>query len=165
VIGNDIVDLAVAEVESNWRRKGYLDKIFTMKEQLLISKACNPEIMVWMLWSRKEACYKIFNRQTHIRIFNPIQFECSEMVFENKAFFGTVQFKEKVYYTKTEINEEVVYSVAVFMKSDFSKIKELRKPKMLLKIDGIPNRYDVKLDVLMPVSISHHGRFIRIISI
>jgi hypothetical protein len=38
VIGNDIVDLA-ARKESNWKRPGYLNKIFTTKEQLLISSA------------------------------------------------------------------------------------------------------------------------------
>jgi phosphopantetheinyl transferase (holo-ACP synthase) len=35
VIGNDIVDLALARKESNWKRPGYLNKIFTTKEQLL----------------------------------------------------------------------------------------------------------------------------------
>jgi hypothetical protein len=41
VIGNDIVDLALARKESNWKRPGYLNKIFTTKEQLLISSAEN----------------------------------------------------------------------------------------------------------------------------
>jgi hypothetical protein len=36
---NDIVDLALARKESNWKRPGYLNKIFTTKEQLLISSA------------------------------------------------------------------------------------------------------------------------------
>jgi phosphopantetheinyl transferase (holo-ACP synthase) len=53
VIGNDIVDLALARKESNWKRPGYLNKIFTTKEQLLISSAENPNTMVWNLWSRK----------------------------------------------------------------------------------------------------------------
>jgi phosphopantetheinyl transferase (holo-ACP synthase) len=63
VIGNDIVDLALARKESNWKRPGYLNKIFTTKEQLLISSAENPNTMVWNLWSRKEAAYKIIIEQ------------------------------------------------------------------------------------------------------
>ncbi len=59
MIGNDVVDLALAKVESNWQRKGYLDKLFTTKEQNLIFCSENPTIMVWILWSRKEAVYKI----------------------------------------------------------------------------------------------------------
>jgi hypothetical protein len=38
VVGNDIVDLALGR-KSNWKRPGYLNKIFTTKEQLLISSA------------------------------------------------------------------------------------------------------------------------------
>ena len=32
-IGNDIVDLNLAKTESNWQRKGFLEKQFTQKEQ------------------------------------------------------------------------------------------------------------------------------------
>ena len=33
MIGNDIVDLDLARKESNWKRKGFLDKIFSLQEQ------------------------------------------------------------------------------------------------------------------------------------
>ena len=55
MIGNDIVDLALAEKESNWKRKGFIDKIFTPQEQSLIKTSINQEIIIWNLWSRKEA--------------------------------------------------------------------------------------------------------------
>ena len=55
MIGNDIIDLALARKESNWLRSGFLDKIFTLREKLLISNSQNPETTVWNLWSRKEA--------------------------------------------------------------------------------------------------------------
>jgi hypothetical protein len=55
VIGNDIVDLALARKESNWKRMDFR-KNFHCQEQLLISNAENPEIMVWNLWG-KEAAY------------------------------------------------------------------------------------------------------------
>ena len=64
MIGNDIVDLALTRKENNWKRNGFLDKIFTVKEQILITNSENPEFTVWNLWSRKEATYKIINRQT-----------------------------------------------------------------------------------------------------
>ena len=79
MIGNDIIDLALALKESNWKRKGFLDKIFTKNEQLLILNTQNPEVMVWNLWSRKEAAYKIYNRQTGIRGYFPLQLECFNM--------------------------------------------------------------------------------------
>ena len=45
MIGNDIVDLALAQKESNWKRKGFLNKIFTEKEQLLILNAKNNDYL------------------------------------------------------------------------------------------------------------------------
>ena len=82
MIGNDIVDLALAKKESNWQRNRFLDKIFTKNEQQIILNDANPEIMVWNLWSRKEAAYKIYNRETGIRGFFPLQLEC---FYENDA--------------------------------------------------------------------------------
>ena len=37
-IGNDIVDLSLAKIQSNWQRKGFLEKQFTQKEQIEILK-------------------------------------------------------------------------------------------------------------------------------
>ena len=39
MIGNDIIDLSLAETESNWQRKGFLEKQFTAKEQAIIDTA------------------------------------------------------------------------------------------------------------------------------
>ena len=47
MIGNDVVDLALAKIESNWQRKGFLNKIFTENEKILIQKSKNQELMVW----------------------------------------------------------------------------------------------------------------------
>ena len=36
MIGNDIVDLKLAKNQSNWQRKGFLEKQFTEEEQKTI---------------------------------------------------------------------------------------------------------------------------------
>ena len=41
MIGNDLVDLKVASVESNWKRPRFLDKVFTIEEQQLIMNSKN----------------------------------------------------------------------------------------------------------------------------
>jgi phosphopantetheinyl transferase (holo-ACP synthase) len=112
VIGNDIVDLALARKESNWKRPGYLNKIFTTKEQLLISSAENPNTMVWNLWSRKEAAYKIYNRATGIRGYFPLNLECA---YENSTT-GSVACKGYTFYTKTVIDAEKIHTIAVTCK-------------------------------------------------
>jgi phosphopantetheinyl transferase (holo-ACP synthase) len=165
MIGNDIVDLALAEKESNWKRKGFLDKIFTENEQLLISNAENPTIMVWNLWSRKEAAYKIYNRQTQIRGYFPLQLECFDMDRIDGFTFGKVEVKGQIYYTKTEITSQFIHTIAVENVQDFGIIKTLITRKKIQKNNGIPNYYEKENSVSRPVSISHHGRFEQIISI
>lgn len=157
MIGNDIVDLALAKKESNWKRKGYLDKIFTLKEQLLISTAENPEIMVWNLWSRKEAVYKIYNRQTGLRAFIPLKLECSQVDLE----IGIVTCNGETYFTKTEITNQYVNTVAVLKKSDFNNISVLDNDTKVTKLNGIPFiASDNKI-----VSISHHGNFKQMVTL
>ncbi|RZM18358.1 MAG: 4'-phosphopantetheinyl transferase superfamily protein, partial [Pedobacter sp.] len=53
MIGNDIVDLLQASKDSDWNRKGYLDKIFTEEEQFLIASEMHSSLVVWLLWSMK----------------------------------------------------------------------------------------------------------------
>ena len=165
MIGNDIVDLDLARKESNWKRKGFLDKIFTKNEQLLISKAEDPEVMVWNLWSRKEAVYKIYNRQTQIRGYFPLQLECLDLEIIDGIIFGKVIIKENIYYTKTEITAQCINTIAVKNVLDFDRIKTLENRKNIQKNNGIPSCFEKVNSDPRPISISHHGRFERIIAV
>lgn len=161
MIGNDIVDLALAQKESNWKRPRFLEKIFTYKEQRLIHNALKPDEMVWNLWSRKEAVYKIYNRETGIRAYIPIQLEC---IYEN-ATFGKVICKGKNYYTKTTILGDQIHTIAVVEKSFFNQIVNLKSTDVLNKINGVPFRIAIDTNAVKPVSISHHGRYKATITI
>jgi phosphopantetheinyl transferase (holo-ACP synthase) len=163
MIGNDIVDLVLAQKESHWKRDRFLDKIFTQNEQLLILNSNNPAIMVWNLWSRKEAAYKIYNRQTNIRGYFPLQLECFDLEITNEVILGKVVMKNRIYYTKTEISSECIDTIAVEKQSNFDTIKTLENRNNIQKINGIPNYFENKNSVSRPVSISHHGRFERIV--
>lgn len=153
MIGNDIVDLAKAKKESNWQRKGFLDKLFTENEQELITTADHPELMVWNLWSRKEAAYKIYNRQTGERFFNPKCFVCEA----DEVVFGTNH-----YYTQTQITPDFIYTIAVTSRDKFESIQHLESRDAVQKKNGIPNWFDLVEGKLHPASITHHGRFARI---
>ena len=155
MIGNDIVDLALARKESNWKRKGYLEKIFTKEEQLLISHSQNPGNMVWNLWSRKEAVYKIYNRETQIRKFNPLELVC----FDTHLIIGKVIYEGHIYFVKTEVTDEYIHSVAVTNADHFDKIKRVDSKIKVEKQNGLPFILNIENQVLKPISISHHGRF------
>ena len=155
MIGNDIVDLALAKKESNWQRKGYLDKIFTQKEQLLIKNAVNPEAMVWNLWTRKEAAYKIYNRETNIRTYMPLKLECD---FESNSL-GTVCCNGFIFYTTTKIYQESIYTIAVAQKEYLHQISTITLETKISKLNDIPFIIDESTLISHPVSITHHGRF------
>ncbi|WP_348824765.1 4'-phosphopantetheinyl transferase family protein [Flavobacterium aestuarii] len=161
MIGNDIVDLELARKESNWKRKGFLDKIFTRHEQVLIHNSSNPELMVWNLWSRKEATYKIYNRCTGIKGYFPRKLQC---YYENQSL-GKVQIDDFVFYTQTEITTDYVYTIAVSDIFLFDKIKLLETSDNIKKTNGIPCIIDIDSNIIQPVSITHHGRFQKAISI
>ena len=163
MIGNDIIDLALARKESNWKRRGFIDKIFTVKEQLLISNSQNPETTVWNFWSRKEAAYKIYNRQTQIRAYIPLQLECSNIKIKDGIVYGKVICDDIIYYTKTIITSEYIETNAVLNPSDFDKIKTLNSSVKIIKTKCIPNFFDSENKTFKPISKSHHGRFERII--
>ena len=161
MIGNDIIDLDLARKESNWKRKGFLDKVFSLQEQFQILNDPNPEIMLWSLWSRKEASYKIYNRITGIRGYFPCRLQCH---YEDENS-GTVSIDGFVFYTQTQITNDYIYSIAVAEIPIFSKIKSLDSLENIKKENGIPYILDAVSNEINPVSITHHGRFQKVISV
>lgn len=161
MIGNDVVDLALARKESNWKRKGFLDKLFTPKEQSLIANSQNPETTVWNLWSRKEAAYKIYNRQTQIRAFIPLQLECFDLEQQDGSIYGKVLCYDHVYFTKTTIASDCIETIAVLQSTDFDTVKYLSSTESSIKINGIPNYFNPDKQAMQPMSKSHHGRYER----
>lgn len=164
MIGNDIVDLHLAKKESNWNRNGFLDKIYTKNEQKLILAAENPDLSVWNLWSRKEAAYKIYNRSTRIRAFNPTKLECLDVSIDENESFGIVQLDDFIYLTKTTVNADFINSIAFVDKRQkyHSEIFEIEAyPSFLKEQKIIKNQFGIpcfhhKNEL---VSISHHGRY------
>jgi phosphopantetheinyl transferase (holo-ACP synthase) len=161
MIGNDIVDLETAKRESNWRRKGFLNKIFTLDEQSLILNSEKPEMVVWNLWSRKEAAYKIYNRESKISGYFPVKLVC----FYESENSGTVTINNMLYYTRSTITKDYIYTVAVSRKNDLNEIVVLDKKTEIYKTNGIPYIIDAITKSEIPVSISHHGRFIMSVRI
>ncbi|GAB4017828.1 4'-phosphopantetheinyl transferase family protein [Spirosoma koreense] len=111
MIGNDIVDLAQARRESNWRRKGFLDKLFTLAEQRLIRNADDPDALVWTLWSMKESAYKLVVQETGQRFFAPHKLICRIVRTDATSIAGYVSY-QKTYSTLSTLTDRYVASVA-----------------------------------------------------
>lgn len=147
MIGNDIVDLILAKTQSNWQRVGFLQKIFTLEEQHLILSSKNPDVMVWLLWSMKEAAYKINNRQTGIRNFAPTSLKCN-------LDQTTVLIGSQLYYTRSSINSNYIHTVSATSLGQLDKIKTF--------IYQSP-QHPINYKNTNPESISHHGRYLALI--
>ena len=133
MVGNDIVDLNLASKESNWQRKGFLEKQFTKKEQREILAAENPFLKVWLFWSMKEAAYKCYTQNFEKRFFAPQKFEC-RLSSEDT---GVVIFKELPFYTSSDLTTFYIHTTAedIFIEnnSEIRMYKGIGKPNFVAK--------------------------------
>lgn len=165
MIGNDIIDLHQSRRESNWQRKGFQEKIFTAQEQWLIANNTDPEMLVWLLWSMKEAAYKILNRQTKIREFIPKKLTCKLLSYDGNNATGQVVYFENIYHTKTLLCKDLIHTIAVNYLEDLDQILEIEKKDILKDTDGVPWINTHGHHYNKAVSISNHGRFEKIVTI
>ncbi len=119
MIGNDIVDLALAKKKSNWNRPRFLDKIFTLKEQKYILKSQEPEKMVWLLWSMKESAYKLHVQVYGKRFFAPKRFASTIIDLGQKESFGEVICDDYQCFTQSEISNQFVHTISKLDKKDY----------------------------------------------
>jgi phosphopantetheinyl transferase (holo-ACP synthase) len=124
VIGNDIIDLEVAGINSRWKEQRFLDKLFSVEEQAFIMAEEHRFNNIWRLWSMKESAYKIYSRNLKLSIFNPKFFSC-EITSET---FGTVYFDNYTVNTTTEYTSNTIYTTTQIQEtSRFTEHCELRQ--------------------------------------
>lgn len=129
MIGNDIVDLEKARLESNWRRPRYLDKICTASEQQLIMEAQNPASMLWLMWTMKEAAYKAENSISGARLYAPSQLLCRQITINDQneegelRASGEVQYKKYTFQTRSLINDQMIHTICCLNEQDFSDLQ------------------------------------------
>ena len=148
MIGVDLVDLKRAELDSNWKRKRYLQKIFTKEEQELICNYNDSNLMVWILWSMKEAAYKIWSRNTGHRVYAPTSLRC-ENIQITEFINGTVTHLDRQYFTQSNLNEDYVCTIATTERSQLTNIKVNLSNSELEYSQSAPTQ-----------SRSHHGRYL-----
>lgn len=154
MIGNDIVDLELAAVESNWKRKGFLEKVFTSRERFLIQSAKDAGMMVWLLWTMKEAAYKAATDKSKIRLFVPCALDCNNLILHDDTATGNVIYEGAKYYCGSSLTTTYIHTIATAQPDVFSQVK--------LEI-GHYNESDSSYRNSHPASVSHHGRYLALI--
>lgn len=161
MIGNDIVDIAAARTESNIRRKGWQEKLFTIGEQEYIKTSANPEIAVWLLWSMKEAAYKAWNRETGERSFNPQKLECTVENLTDEYASGTVSICGSGFLTRTSICDGIIHTIAAIGSERLEQAEEVCPDKLMKDNTRLP--YIFRNEIAYPASKSHHGAAVKAI--
>lgn len=154
MIGNDVVDLILAKKESNWKRKGYLDKLFSNREQDFIKSANNQDEMVWMLWSIKESTYKAYQRICYNQGFYPLKIKIESLHVIKDTYFSKIKLFDTDFYGTTTIENEIVKTVVVKNEKNFANLVYCNAIEYQKNTDGLPFEIHSK----KPISISHHGR-------
>lgn len=175
MVGNDIIDLKLAKTQSNWQRKGFLEKVFTDDEQTIINNAKNPFIQVWLFWSMKEAAYKCYTQKQKKRFFAPKKIHC-ELISKTT---GTITINQKRYFSRSAITNSYIHTYTVNNYSDTpktelffiddndqslavkNKLTSYLSNDIKLKKDefGVPKLYKHSKELPLSVSITHHGNF------
>ena len=148
MIGIDLVDLKQAKKDCNWQRKGYLNKIFTSDEQELIYNYEDPNLMVWLLWSMKEAAYKVWSTTTGQRIYAPTSLLCGGMVHSH-IISAVVTDSDDQYFTQSNLTEDYIYTIATREPSQLTNVS--------VKLSNSAKEYRHPAPIQ---SRSHHGRYL-----
>jgi phosphopantetheine--protein transferase-like protein len=137
MIGNDIVDLNNMKI--NWNRPRFLEKIFTENEQQIISNSNNQHQTVWLLWSMKEAAYKVYVQQFEKQFFNPKKLVC----YISSSTKGFVTFENEIYFTSSSISENYVYTIASLNKSEDYKsgVFKVENTSYSTQSESLKNRF------------------------
>lgn len=185
MIGNDVIDIALSRVSSNWQRRGFLDKVFSESEQEIIHQSYDPFVSVWRLWSMKEAAYKsylqqggpAFNDPKRITIKLQGQLRGDAQIADFSAALKTVITAGYIYsYTLStqqysQINEVFELSQNKLPNQSAETHKKLKKRiamdwqieeaslSIIKDALGRPSIYFGEQNLEIPFSLSHHGKY------
>lgn len=182
MIGNDLIEIEKAFSNSRLHNFRFRKKVFTASEEKIIDSSENRELTFWILWSMKEAAYKVHQRLTKAAPkLNPFAFECSISSDYNS---GTVKIGECHYFVKIRISEKHIHTVATADKNltflhkfyqvgqDYKKLfseyiseeLKLSEPVSVTKDKSrIPSFQNKNSKEKMPLSISHDGKYAALV--
>ncbi|TPV34856.1 4'-phosphopantetheinyl transferase superfamily protein [Paucihalobacter ruber] len=183
MIGNDIVCLSTANRSKHIGSKRFLDKIFTVEEQVMIVNSEDPNLIIWKLWAVKESAYKLFVQQGFQPEFAPKKIICKkanehfqvsmdnfktsvDCIANTKFVYAqTILEKSKVISSCFELDSNIYYNqsqqVSLALKKNASlffqidvRLIQLNKAK-----NNIPKLSYKNTFLPVNVSLTHHGSF------
>ena len=161
MIGNDIISLSSLPNYDENRRHRYARKIMVESEYEAWQQSGASEIDLFKYWALKESAYKIWNRETRERVFNPKWFEVGDLGNGEEV---VVQGPEKAYSGMVKVKDDYIY--ALLLESNHAMESKsliygigMTDPflKEINKRQGLP--FIKMKNRLVPVSVSHCGNW------
>lgn len=109
MVGNDIIDIELTRQQTDWKREGFLQKVFAQEEQNWIYSSDDPFMTVWRMWSMKESAYKLFLQAGEDRFLNPLRLRCQI----NSPEEGVVGIGDLHIYTRSKYHPKFIYTSAL----------------------------------------------------
>lgn len=182
MIGNDIVDLTIARNSSlSTREYRFHNKIFSKEEIEIINK---DTVSAWAIWAMKEAVYKAHHRRFNLpRYFDPkaIAVHISKVsdnlisagaTYRDHKYWGRGRVTlDYVHFTATSFPLEQMFNSKIFSDTSINvktRFKKAVSSKLGLEFheldivkdqNFIPHLRYEKVNLNLPFSISHHGKF------
>lgn len=113
-IGNDIVDLTHPDISEKHLNTRFLNRVLSASEKADLNTTHNTKKRLWMLWSGKEAAYKVLKKKRPELVFAHAKFVVS---IDKEQSYGTVIFENEVLSLRWITSLDWIHCVAV-IKSD-----------------------------------------------
>ena len=183
-LGNDIVDI----VEGQKHRPQFYERLkslhYTSSEFSLFEGLKEP-FAIWLLWTIKEAAYKMVTQTTWKKRFSGKYFEVLNILFSDSQASGTIHFKTNKYPFLSRWTDRYIYtscspkyhdgikehiiglasSAYIKQSVELKKLAEdsfFKQTKINVKIKkdhhGIPHFHTIK-ELPNALTLTHHGLY------
>ncbi len=113
MVGNDLVFFNTRTQHKETRLTRFLAKTFTAQEREVL-KASRFAFMQALIWSAKEAAFKVFMQQHPLqeRFYAPKKFEVFIARVERTSATGEVHYQEQRYAFTSEVHADYLHTIA-----------------------------------------------------
>jgi phosphopantetheinyl transferase (holo-ACP synthase) len=126
MVGNDVVDLADAEAQGAARHPRFDVRVFAPDERRRIAAADSEAPLRWILWTAKEAAYKLARRRDPACIFSPIRFvvalDTAPDTKRGATLEGHVRHADEAYPVRVTLDGDCVHAVVTAPGRSFARV-------------------------------------------
>lgn len=113
-IGNDVVDLALAETRLSGLHPRWVERVFGTPERTALDASPSPHLLHWAFWAAKESAYKARKRLEPETVFSPKEFEVElrPLPAADSVAVGRVLHQGDVFDLEVRLDGASVHAVA-----------------------------------------------------